>query len=179
MPLKLGRSFLVSTGRSRENEKSTPLRHFSTLKKESNDVFTFAINERFCLLSFEIPWEPTAALSEFSMYWWFIEWYKATTRYRFVSKPATLDKFISTKSRSQLVDLPKVRCEQSVFSAPRQLMSVVEGREVIVNYIKKFAQWFPSYRLNFFSTEHHGIMTQTDRAYPCLVEFGLNVIQVF
>ena len=44
---------------------------------------------------------------------------------------------MSTKSRVQLVDLPKVRCEQSVFSAPRQLMSVVEGLEVIVNYTKK------------------------------------------
>ena len=40
----------------------------------------------------------------------------------------------------QLADLPKVRCERSVFSAPRQRMSVVEGREVIVINIKKIRQ---------------------------------------
>ena len=74
---------------------------------------------------------------DFLMFWWFIEWYSTNTRNRFASKPATLDKFISTKTRVKLVDLPKVRCEQSVFSAPRQLMSVDEGREVIVNYIEK------------------------------------------
>ena len=51
--------------------------------------------------------------------------------------PETLDNFISTKFRVQLVDLPKTCCEQSVFSAPRQRMSVVEGREVIVGCIKK------------------------------------------
>ena len=38
-------------------------------------------------------------------------------------------------------------CEQSVFSAPRQLMNVVEGRKVIVSYANKnrpviFALWF-------------------------------------
>ena len=110
---------------------------FSTLEKKSNDVFTFAIDEMFCFVSFEIPWEPTAALYEFSIYSWFKEWYSATTRYRFVSTPGTLAKFISRKTRVQLADLPKVRCERSVFSAPRQRMSVVEGREVIFYYIKK------------------------------------------
>jgi len=40
---------------------------FSTLKNESKDVFTFAIDESFCLVSFEIPWELTAALFGFSM----------------------------------------------------------------------------------------------------------------
>ena len=41
---------------------------FSTLKKESNDVFTFAIDESFCLVSFDIPWELTAALFGFLIY---------------------------------------------------------------------------------------------------------------
>ena len=54
-----------------------------------------------------------------------------------VNEPGTLDNFISTKTRVELVDLPKVGCLQSLFSAPRQLMSVVEGREVTVNYKKK------------------------------------------
>ena len=35
------------------------------LKKESNDVFTFIIDKSFCLLSFEIPWEPKAAFYGF------------------------------------------------------------------------------------------------------------------
>ena len=42
---------------------------FSTLKTELNGVFTFAIDECFCLLSFDIPWEPKAAFYELSMYW--------------------------------------------------------------------------------------------------------------
>ena len=47
-------------------------------------------------------------------------------------------------------------------------MSVVEGHEVIVNYIKKIRPVISELdRLIFFSTEHHGIMTQTDHAYPC------------
>ena len=46
---------------------------------------------------------------EFSMYWWFIEWCSTSkTRYRFASKPGTLAKLTSTKSRVQFVDLPKV-----------------------------------------------------------------------
>ena len=61
--------------------------------------------------------------------------------------------------------------EQSVFSgAPRQLMSVVEGREVIVNYYKKDSpsDLIPIYQLTFFSTasEHHGIMTQIGPRQP-------------
>ena len=152
LPLMLGRSFLVSTRRSRENEKSTRLEHFFYSEKGVEWCRYLFNRWKFFLLSFEIPWEPTAALSEFSMYWWFIEWYGTNTGYRFASKPATLVKFISTKSRVQLVDLPKVRCEQNVFSAPRQLMSVVEGREVIVNYIKKIRPVISELLFNFFST---------------------------
>ena len=110
---------------------------FSTLKKESNDAVAFAVDRKICLLSFEIPWEPTAALYEFSMHWWFREWYSTGTRYRFASNPGTLAKFVLTKSRVQFVDRPKVRFKQSVFLAPRQRMSVIEGREVIVSYKKK------------------------------------------
>ena len=58
-------------------------------------------------------------------------------RYRFAPKPGTLANFISKKTRVEFVDLPKVFCEQTVFSAPRQLMIVVECREVIINYINK------------------------------------------
>ena len=58
-------------------------------------------------------------------------------RYRFALKPGTLANFISKKTRVEFVDLPKVFCEQTVFSAPRQLMIVVECREVIINYINK------------------------------------------
>ena len=36
---------------------------FSTLKRELNDVFTFAIENIFCSLRFEIPWEPTGPQS--------------------------------------------------------------------------------------------------------------------
>ena len=131
---------------------------FSTLEKKSNDVFTFAIDEMFCFVSFEIPWEPTAALYEFSIYSWFKEWYSAKTRYRFVSTPGTLAKFISRKTRVQLADLPKVRCERSVFSAPRQRMSVVEGREVIVNYIEKICPVISELSINFLlhrASRHH------------------------
>ena len=74
---------------------------------------------------------------------------------------------MSTKTQVQLVDLPKVRCKQSVFSAPRQLISVVKGREVIVNYNQKIRPViFEIYHLTFFSTDDHGIMTQTDRTQP-------------
>ena len=59
------------------------------------------------------------------------------SRYRIAPKPGALAKFISKKTRVKFVDLPKVFCEQTVFSAPRQLMNVVECREVIVNYINK------------------------------------------
>ena len=65
MTLMLGRSFSVSTRRSHGNEKSTPLEHFSTLKKESNCALTFAIDKNLFLLSFEIPWEPTASIYKF------------------------------------------------------------------------------------------------------------------
>ena len=105
MPLMLGRSFLVSTRRSRENEKSTPLRHFFNSEKGvewclqfcNRWKFLFAEfwDESFCLLS-------SAALSEFLMYWWFIEWYSTKPRYRFASKPATLAKFMSTKKSSPI-----------------------------------------------------------------------------
>ena len=127
---------------------------FSTLKKELNDVFTFAIDESFVLVSFEIPWEPTAALYEFSMYGWFKEWCSTISRYRFVSTPGTFASFISRKTWVQLADLPKVRCERSVFSAPRQRMSVVEGREVIVINIKKIRQVISELSIYFFPTEH-------------------------
>ena len=127
---------------------------FSTLKQELNDVFTFAIDESFCLVSFEIPWEPTAALYEFSMYGWFKEWCSTISRYRFVSTPGTFASFISRKTWVQLADLPKVRCERSVFSAPRQRMSVVEGREVIVINLKKIRQVISELSIYSFPTEH-------------------------
>ena len=56
MPLMLGRSFSVSTRRSREDEKSTLLEILSTFEKESNGVFTFSIDGNFCLLGFEITY---------------------------------------------------------------------------------------------------------------------------
>ena len=56
---------LVSTRESRENEKSTRLKHFSTSKNGLNEVFTFKIGVSFF---FEIPWDSTAALYEFSIY---------------------------------------------------------------------------------------------------------------
>ena len=59
------------------------------------------------------------------------------SRYKFDSNPGTLAKFISRKIRVWLVDLPKLGCKRRVFSAPRQLMSVVEVREVILNDMKK------------------------------------------
>ena len=54
--------------------------------------------------------------------------------------PAPLLASSREKRGSKLADLPKVCCERRVFSAPRQRMSVVEGREVIVNNIKKIRQ---------------------------------------
>ena len=59
------------------------------------------------------------------------------SRYRFASKSGTLAKFISKKTRGEFVDLPKVWCEKSALSAPPHLMSVVEGRQVIVSYTNK------------------------------------------
>ena len=73
-----------------------------------------------------------AALYEFSIYEWFREWCSTISRYRFAAEPGTFAKPIAKKTRVQLADLLKVRCEESLFSAPRQLMRVVEGREVIV-----------------------------------------------
>ncbi len=89
------------------------------------------------MLSFEIIWEPKAAFYEFLMYSLCKVWYSTLFRYIFVAKPGALDNFILTKNRVGLVDLPKGCCEQKLFSKPRQLMSVVEGREVFVNYTKK------------------------------------------
>ena len=43
----------------------------------------------------------------------------------------------SSREKFELVDLPKLGCKRRVFSASRQLMSVFEVREVIVNDIKK------------------------------------------
>ena len=95
-----------------------------------------SINDFFCwVLRSHGNRQP--ALYEFWMYWWFKEWYSTAPRYRFVLTPGTLAKLISRKNRVQLADLPKVRFSRSVFSAPRQRMSVVEGREVIFYYIKK------------------------------------------
>ena len=51
MSLRLGRSFLVSAGLSRGNEKSSPLSFFFDSKKRSNSIFNFDINEFFVLLS--------------------------------------------------------------------------------------------------------------------------------
>ena len=62
------------------------------------------------------------------------------TRYRFVSTPGTFASFISRKTWVRLADLPKVCCKRSGFSAPRHRMSGVEGREVIVNNIKKIRE---------------------------------------
>ena len=108
---------------------------FFTLKKELNAVFTFAIDETLFLLISEISCEPTAAFYELSMYRWFKGCCSTISRYRFALKPGALAKIISTKTRVELVDLPKEHSKLSLFSAPRQLMSVVEGHEVIVNYI--------------------------------------------
>jgi hypothetical protein len=95
-----------------------------------------SINDFFCrVLRSHGNRQP--ALYEFWMYWWFKERYSTAPRYRFVLTPGTLAKLISRKNRVQLADLPKVRFSRSVFSAPRQRMSVVEGREVIFYYIKK------------------------------------------
>ena len=47
--------------------------------------------------------------------------------------PAHLISSSQKKTRVQFVDLPKKCCELRLFSAPRQRMSVVEGRDVIVN----------------------------------------------
>jgi len=127
---------------------------FSTLKNDSNDVVNFTIDKSFCLPNSEIPWEPTAALYGFCIYWWCKEWYSTRTRYIFVSTPGTFASFISRKTWVQLADLPKVRCERSVFSAPRQRMSVVEGREVIVINIKKIRQVISELSIYFFPTEH-------------------------
>ena len=43
-------------------------------------------------------------------------------------------------------------------------MSVVEVREVIVNDIKKIRPVISELSIIFFSTEHHGIMSQSGRA---------------
>ena len=75
-----------------------------------------------------------------------------------VSKSGTLAKFISTKTGVQLVDLPKVCCKESVFSAPRQLISVVKGREVIVNNNKKIRPVISELTFNFLlhgASRHH------------------------
>ncbi len=53
-------------------------------------------------------------------------------------------------------------------------MSVAEGREVIVIYMQKIRPVISgAIHVNFFSTEHHGIMTQADRADPGQVGFGV------
>ena len=94
----------------------------------------------------------------------------AVTRYRLASKFGTLAIMISRKSRVQLVDLRKVCCKRNLFSAPsRQLMSVVEGREVFIcELVEKDPPCdFRANSLTFFSTEHiHDIMNYTSRAAP-------------
>ena len=85
---------------------------------------------------------------------WFKGWYSTGISYRFVSTPGTVASFISRKTWVQLADLPNVRWERSVFSAPRQRMSVVEGREVIVINIKKIREVIIELSIYFFPTEH-------------------------
>ena len=104
-----------------------------------------------------------AALYEFSIYEWFREWCSTISRYIFAAEPGTFEKPIAKKTRVQLADLLKVMCEESLFSAPRQLMRVVEGREVIVNYIKKIRPVISELTFNFllhWASRHH------DSAWP-------------
>ena len=68
--------------------------------------------------------------------------------------PAHLKNPLRKKTRVQLADLLKVMCEDSLFSAPRQLLSVVEGREVIVINIKKIRPVISELMIYFFPTEH-------------------------
>ena len=74
----------------------------------------FAIDECFCVVSFQIPWKPTVALNGFLIYLWFRKWRSTISRKRLASKFDTF-KLISTKSRVQLVDLLKECCKRRFF----------------------------------------------------------------
>ena len=93
-----------------------------------------------CLLRFVIPWESTLPHFMNIKFWRFKRFHSSICTYLFVSKSVTLAKLISTKSCVQTVDLPKVSCARSVSSpAPLQRLSVIDERELIVNYRKSFA----------------------------------------
>ena len=86
----------------------------------------------------------TAAVYEFEMY---IDDLQSGTVLKLqqvqirLRNPGTLADFISTTVESNLLICQKcVGCKLKCFLAPWQRMSVVEGRERIVNYIKKMAQ---------------------------------------
>ena len=78
--------------------------------------------------------------------------------------PGALAKLISTRIRVQLVDLPEMRREQSLFSAPQKRLSVVDGREVIANYLQLMRSVISELSLKFIfhcTSQHHDSLTLT------------------